>query len=181
MSPKKLVASLLIGAQLAVVTPSFAEPPVAAPVPTITVPAAPPPITGEKDSGAVISPMKKGQVAPYTGVLFSPTATASIIAQIAAIQDEVTVEVDHARADEQAKCKFQVAETTTHLTADKQVLQAQVDDQNKRIAALNESLKKSEASRPNLPLWVGLGTGGGLVVGVALSALTVYAIGKSTK
>lgn len=178
MNPKKLIASLLIGAQLAVAAPAFADPP---PAPTVVLPAPPQPAPGEKDVGAAISPMKKGQIAPFTGILLSPKATATIIAQLDSLQEQIKIEVDHARAEEKAKCDFQVAETKNKLETDKKILQAQVDDQGKQITILNDQLKKEEANRPNTPLWVGLGTGAGLIIGVGLSALTVYAIGHASK
>lgn len=173
MSPKKLLACLLIGAQLGVVTPAFADP--------VTLPDAPKPAPGEIDVGAAVSPMKKGQPAPFTGVLLSPKAVASVIAELHSVQDRVKLEVDHANAVAAAQCDFKVSETTTRLEADKKVIQAQADEQAKRIAALNDALKKEEDSRPNTPLWVGLGIGGGFVAGVAVSVLAVYAVNKASK
>ena len=178
MNPKKLIAFLLIGAQLSIAVPAFADTPVAS---TITVPTPPALQPGEIDVGAAISPMKKGQIAPFTGILLSPKATATIIAQLNSTQDLIKIEVDHARAEEQAKCEFRVSETVTHCEADKKILQAQVDEQNKRIGIVTDALKKEEANRPNTPLWVGLGTGLGFVLGVGLSALTVYAVGQASK
>lgn len=170
---KRIIASLLIAAQLAVVAPAFADPP--------TLPQPPPPVPGEVDVGAAISPMKKGQVAPFTGILLSPKATATIIAQLNTMQDQIKIEVDHARAEEKARCDFRVAETENRLETDKKILQAQVDEKTKTNALLTDQLKKAEESRPNLPLWVGLGTGVGLVVGVGVSALAVYATSHASK
>lgn len=170
---KRFIASLLIAGQLAAAAPAFADP--------INLPAPPPPVPGEVDVGAAISPMKKGQVAPFTGILLSPKATATIIAQLNSIQDQIKIEVDHARAEEVAKCQFRVDETTNRLETDKKILQAQVDDKSTQVNVLTEKLKQEEANRPNTPLWVGLGTGAGLIIGVGLSALTVYAIGHASK
>lgn len=179
MRPKQLLATLLIGAQMSMAVPAFAQDP--SPTVTVTLPQPPAPAPGEPDVGAAISPMKKGQIAPFTGILLSPKATATIIANLNALQEQIKIEVDHARAEEQAKCDFRVSETTTHLEADKKILQAQVDDRGKQITILTDQLKKEEANRPNTPLWVGLGTGAGLIIGVGLSALTVYAIGHASK
>ncbi len=179
MNPKKLIISLLIGAQLAVAAPVYAQDLV--PLGAITLPNAPRPQPGEPDVGAAISPMKKGQIAPFTGVLLSPKATATIIAQLNSMQEQIKIEVDHAKAESKARCEFQIAETKTHLEADKNVLQAKVDSRDKQINILNGVIKQQEENRPNTQLWVGVGAGVGLVLGVGLSALTVYAIGQSTK
>lgn len=177
---KKFIASLLIGAQFSIALPAFAQDPVPVKA-TITLPAVPAPVPGEKDVGAAISPMKKGQVAPFTGIELSAAATATIIAQLNSIQDQVKIEVDHARSEEQAKCTFNVSEVTTHLTADKKVLQAQVDDQTTQIAVLTAQLKKEEVATPSRTTWFMIGGTVGAVVGVGLSALTVYAIHQSSK
>ena len=131
--------------------------------------------------GAAISPMKKGQVAPFTGVLLSPKALATIVVQLNSLQEQINIEVDHAKAEAKARCDFSVAETTNRLETDKKVLQAQVDSRNQQVNILNDVIKKQEENRPNTPLWVGVGGVVGLVVGVGLSALTVYAVGQSAK
>lgn len=170
---KRFIASLLIAGQLAAAAPAFADP--------ITLPAPPPPVAGEVDVGAAISPMKKGQIAPFTGILLSPKATATIIAQLNSIQDQIKIEVDHARAEEAAKCQYKVDETTNRLETDKKILQAQVDDKGKQVNILTEKLKQEEANRPNTPLWVGLGAGAGVVVGIGISVLAVWATSHASK
>lgn len=173
MTPKKFIASLLIGAQLSIAVPAFADP--------VVLPQPPVPIPGEVDVGAALSPMKKGQIAPFTGVLLSPKATATIVAQLNSLQEQINIEVEHARAEERARCDFRVSEQETTCTADKKVLQAQVESRDKQLQILNEQLKKEQESRPNTTLWVGLGVGGGFLLGVALSALSVYAVNQSSK
>lgn len=175
---KRIFVSLLIATQLAVALPSFADPTTSA---TVTLPTPPPPAPGEPDVGAAISPMKKGQVAPFTGILLSPRATAVLITQINTMQDQIKVEVDHARAEEQARCDFRVNETTTKLETDKKILQAQLTDASKRVNILTAQLKTEEDNRPNMPLWAGLSAALGVVVGVGLSALTVFAMGAAAK
>lgn len=175
---KKFISVLLVGSQLTTVVPAYAEPP--APQP-IVLPDPPQPAPGEPDVGAAISPMKKGKIAPFTGILLSPKATATIIAQLNFLQEQIRIEVDHARAEEQARCDFRVSETTTHLNADKAVLQAQVDERGKRINVLTDQLKKEEAQRSSATFLAGAGAVGGLIVGIGLSALTVYAVGKASK
>lgn len=175
---KKLLAPLLILSHLTAVAPSWADP-VTLPS-TITLPEQAP-VKGEPDVGAAISPLKKGQVAPFSGVLLSPRATATIIAQINSVTDRIKLEVDHARAEAAAHCEYEVSELKTHAEADTKVLQAQLDERDKRLTILNEQLKQEESNRTNTPLWVGLGTGAGVVVGIATTVLAVYAVNRASK
>lgn len=176
---KKFIAPLLIGMQFVVAFPVYAQDP--RPAGTITLPDAPKPAPGEPDVGAAISPMKKGQVAPFTGILLSPKATATIIAQLNTLQEQIKIEVNHVRAEEKARCDFRVAEIKTTTDADRKVLQAQLDARNKEINVLNGVIKQHEENKPNTPLWVGLGTGLGFVVGAGLTVLTVYAVNQTPK
>ena len=65
-----------------------------------------PVVAGEPDVGAAVSPMKKGDKAPFSGVLLSPRAVATIIAQIHATTDQIKIEVDKAKAESKAQCDF---------------------------------------------------------------------------
>ena len=132
---------------------------------------------GEPDVGAAISPMKKGDRAPFTGVLLSPKAVATIVAQLDSLQEQIKIEVDRVTAENKARCDFNLAEQQTTCIADKKVLQAQLDARQKDIAVLDDQLKKEQASRANVPLWTGLGFAGGVVV----SVLTVFAESRASK
>jgi hypothetical protein len=147
----------------------------------LTLPPAPLPESGEIDVGPAISPMKKGQVAPFTGILLSPKAAATIIAQLNSMQMQINIEVDKARGEERAKCDYNINEEKAWCAADRKILQARINDQDRQMAIVNEALKESEKSRPNTTLWVGLGTGLGFVGGVAMTVLTVWAVNQSSK
>src|SRR6478609_1641740 len=178
MNLRKFTAFALITAQLSVVGPAFADPtppPQQITLPTVELQ------PGEPNVGAALSPMKRGQTAAFTGVLLSPRATAQLVVQLNSINDQIKIEVDHARAEEKAQCDFKVSETTTTLTADKKVLHANVDFQGRQIDILNDQLKKEEQSRPNTGLWTGLGVAGGFVVGVGITLLTVVVVGQASK
>ena len=133
--------------------------------------------SGEADVGAALSPMKKGDKAPFTGVLLSPKAVATLIAQMGTLQEQIKIEVDHAVAVNSAQCDFKTSEQKTTSDADKAILQAQLEARKKDIAALDDQLKKEQSSRSNVPLWTGLGAVGGIVVTV----LTVFAVSRATK
>ncbi len=164
---------MLVGVQLGIALPAFADP--------LTIPAGPPLVQGEKDPGAAISPMNKGQIAPFTGVLLSSKAVASVIAEIHANQEQIKIEVDRALGLAAAHCTYMVAETTNRLETDKKIIQAQVDEQAKENSVLAAQLKTAEANKPNMPVWVGLSIGGGFVVGVAATILVVYGVNQASK
>jgi hypothetical protein len=166
---KKLIASLLITMQLFAAAPALADPP--------TLPDPPAPVPGEVDVGAAISPMKKGQVAPFTGILLSPKAAATVIAELNNFEARVKVEVDHAVAVNQAQCDFKLSEQKTTADADKKVLNAQLEERNKRIDILNGIIKKQEEDRPNVMLWTGLGVAGGVIITLG----TVLVVGVAQK
>jgi hypothetical protein len=187
MNIKRFTASILLLLQLSSTTTAFAEPPKLQTGGDIVAAAA----RGEQvsramtlnepDIGAVISPLRKGQIAPYTGTLFSPRAAGSIITQIDAQKQQIIIEVQHAREVEQANCTFKLSEATTHYNADKKISDAKLEERNKRIVILSEQLKQEENNRTNTSLWVGLGAGGGFIVGVGITVLTIYAVNVASK
>lgn len=166
-----LVGVCIVG-QLTYPTRAAAQQP---PTVMTVLPQAPSPVPGEVDIGAAISPMKKGQVAPFTGVLLSPTATAQLIVQLETQPQLIKVQVDHQAALDKANCDFQLNEQKNTLETDKKILQAQVDADNKLVASLTDQVQKLEASRPNTALWFGLGAGAGVVVTVLLTLALAYA------
>lgn len=140
----------------------------------IALPAVPALTKNEPDVGEALSPMQRGQVAPFTGVLLSPKAVASIIAQTRTANDKLKLEVETARAEERAHCEFRLSETKTILEADKKILQAQIDEKTRRITILEETLKKNETSSTEVLGWSALSFG----LGVGLTILTTFAIGQ---
>jgi hypothetical protein len=168
MNIKKLTALTLLFLQLSSPAIAFADPP------KIT-------ISEESDIGAIISPLKKGQISPYTGTLFSPRAAASVITQIDSQSRQIIIEIEHTRKEEKAKCAFQLSEVTTLNDADKKISFAKLEEQNKRIIILTEQLKKEEKNHSNSSLWLGIGIGGGFVAGVGVTVLTVYAVNLASK
>jgi len=132
---------------------------------------------GEEDPGKALSPMRKGQKAPFTGVLLAPASVADIIVDTETIEERIHIEVTRAMQEEQAKCDKKVSDLDARLTADKKVLQASVDGRLREINILNVELKKSQSFIRNPVLWGGVG----FVVGVGLSAAGVYAITRASK
>ena len=164
---KKAISTLLIATMLATSLPAWADPPVTTtpPVATATAPTPPP----------VISPLQKGQAAPYTGVLLSPPAVAQIVAQQDTAKAAAALALQHQGEVDAAQQKYALDSAGTTCTADKTILQAQVTDGQKQNQILTQQLK-SATSGPGAPVWIGLGFAGGVVVTV----LTVFAVSKAT-
>lgn len=140
----------------------------------VTLPSPPAPLPNEPDVGAAISPMRKGQVAPFTGVLLSPTALATVLVELQSLDERLKIETDRIKAEEQAKCDYRVAAVTNKLTTERDIALVQVEARNKEISILNGIIKQQEEDKPNLPLWVGLSSGGGALLGIGFTLLTVY-------
>ncbi len=172
MMYRRIIAPILIATNLFISPMAFAQ---TAPTVTTTLPSAPEKLPGEPDVGAAISPLKKLQIAPFTGVLLSPEATAQLIVQITTFPQVIKIQVDHQAAVDKAQCDFSLAEQKNTLETDKKILQAQVDASNKIIPVLTEQVKKLEDSRPNTTLWFGLGAAAGVVVTVLLTLAIAYA------
>lgn len=130
-------------------------------------PVAPPP---------VIVPLQKAQPAPLTGVLLSPEAVAAIVSQKDSAAQERDLAVQHQAALDGANLKFQVGQLQTTCTADKRIMQAEVDDGKRQVTILNNQLKQGSFSL-SPTAWFGIGTG----TGVVLTVLAVFVVARATK
>jgi len=150
---KRFISSLLVISVLATAVPAFAD----------DTPIGPP----------VVAPLDKGAIAPFTGVLLSPPAIAQIIAERDSVAARIAAAVYHQSQVDDANRRFDIDSLMSTCTADKSILQAQVDDGKRQVVILNDQLKKS-TSGPPATLWIGLGA----VAGVALTVLTVFAVNQ---
>ncbi len=132
---------------------------------------------GERDPGMAISPMKRGQRAPFTGILLSPSAAADVIVEFETFEEKLHIEVMRAMAEEQAACDKKLKDAEARSTADKEVLQANLDSKKKEVEAYRVELKNINDSQPNPYLWAGLGIAGG----IAITLLSVFAVTQVTK
>lgn len=165
---KKFLASLLIGTMLSTSLPAFAE------VPKLVAPSL---VEGETDVGEALSPMKKGQKAPFTGVLLSPRAAAKITVELQNIDEKIKLAVDRIQAEDAIRCEAKVNETQIHADADKKVLQARLDASLKDNNVLIKRIEKEEKDRPNVWLWAT----GGAVGGVVTTVLIIVAVDAAKK
>lgn len=180
---KRWIAGTLISA-LSLPSIAFAEGGTSAPASTaspsasVSIVSPPSKASAEPDVGMTTAPLRKGDKAPFTGVLLSPSAAASIIADIKNHTAIVVMEVDKAKKEAVAQCEFDKKNMKAEHDADTKVMQAQIDDQKTTIARLNSDLKNAEAAMPSRTVWFGAGFVGGIV----LTVVTVYgvslAIGK---
>jgi len=132
---------------------------------------------GEKDPGLALSPMKKGQKAPFTGVLLSPSAVANVIVELKSIDERIQIEVAAAMQKQTAICEKSTSDLKTKQEADRKILQADLADKARVILAKEQEIKKLRDEQTNPWAWLGAGAAGG----ITLTVLTAFAISKATK
>lgn len=157
---KRFISVALVASMLATTVPAWSDPLTVVaqtPVPSIT-------------------PLQKAQPAPYTGVLLSPEAVAQVVAQKDTAAKALDLAIQHQIELDGAQLKLQVDEQNSTCTADKKVFQAQIDDGSKQIKILTDQLK-NQSSGPGVPVWIGIGAAGGIVVTLA----AVFAVSRATK
>lgn len=140
----------------------------------------PSPDPDPEDQIARISPMRKGYPAPFTGVLFSPRATATVITELESFDERMKIEIGKAVRDVDAKKQFEISEIESKCTTAKTVLQADIDAKSARIKQLNKDLLDAQAAAANAPsrlLWVGIGVFAGAVTAV----LITFAVNQASK
>lgn len=163
---KRVTSSTLI---IALLSPSvaWADDPK---IPSVTTP------TNESDPGAVISPLRKGDKAPFTGVELSPRAAASIMTDMNTFVDRLRIETDKVRQEDAAQRDYQLQQQRNASDADKKVMQAQLAARQKELDVATARLKESE-SRATPTFWTCLGAAGG----IGFTLLTIWTVTRVTK
>lgn len=131
----------------------------------------------EVDIGKVISPMKKGQIAPFTGLLISPATIASIITDIQLKDEEIQTEVQRAIKTLEIQHDYAFSLEKIRNESDNRLSLTRVQEQRKEIDRLDAALKKEKEDRPNPTVWATIG----VVAGVLISTLTASAVIYVTK
>ena len=126
---------------------------------------------------AVITPLKKGQIAPFTGVELSPLAAANIAADYDAFSERIKIEVEQAVGKEKAQSTFAINQLKITSESDKKILQAQFDAKTKQVQDLIDQLMIAEAKTDSTKYWCV----GGFAVGVVLTTVITYAVTRATK
>jgi len=130
----------------------------------------------EDQSAPVIVPLKMNELAPFDGVELSAESVATIITNFHLKDEELKLNIDKALADASAQSTFKLNELQSQLDLNKHVSDARIkslDDQNK---ALNIELKKAIDDQSNVPLLLGLGFAGGVVVSVLLTLALTHSL-----
>ena len=130
-------------------------------------------LADESVQPAVLTPLKKGQVAPYDGVELSPAAVADIIADKQTSAETCAAKIAKDVDTVKATCKRDTDTQKSNCDSDKKSMQIRMDSQAKQIEILTKDLQKSS----NVAWW----TAGGFVGGVLLTTATVFVIGLATK
>ena len=129
-------------------------------------------------SGIVaISPLKKGQPAPFSGVLFTPRAAASVATEINTFRDRLKIETNSAVASAEARKDFKYDEAAAACKADKSVLSTTITSERERSILLEKEIQRLKEEAPSKTMWLGAGVLGG----VTLTLLTVFAVSRVAK
>jgi len=167
---KKIISIITCLAFVAKIGTAHAE----VPVPETNFPSLPsidvPP--DEIDPGEAISPLKKNQKIPFTGLGISPRAILKINVWLKFNNERIEIEKNYVKEKMQAQCDYEVEKQKIVSKADIEVAQAKIESNLKQVELLQKQLKQEIESRPNVTLWTGLG----ILGGVGLTLLVVYAV-----
>lgn len=117
----------------------------------------------------IVTPLKKGDPAPFSGVLLTPEAVAKIVAESESCDKRVKAEADHAREVQKAIDEKTLADAKADAERDRKVFQAGIQSRDGQIKDLTTALSKSEQARSYTWLYAG----GGALAGIVLTIGTV--------
>ena len=139
------------------------------------LPPIPQPGKNEQPVGTAISPMKKGQTAPFTGLLLSPEAIAQIIVDIQTKEADIQIEVQRATDELNAEHEHDMTVARIRNESDNKLSQSRIDAQKKEIDRLDVELKKEKDDRPSPIVWTAIGVAAGVLVSTLTASAIVYA------
>lgn len=129
----------------------------------------------EKDLGAAISPLRKFQASPFTGVLLSPLAAITLLTDLKARDEELKIEIDKAKKEAEAKYAYEKTIIQNECKTDKDVLNARIESNVTQVKSLEKILKEEIESRPDPLIWGVIGLAIGVVTATATSSIVVAA------
>lgn len=130
------------------------------------------PVSGETPVGPAVSPIRKGQIAPFSGVLLSPEAVAKIVVDYNNQKEQTEIEAKKAREEQQAKDQLLIDNLEADLRHEKEVAKAQVESRNDQLKILNRRIEEMEKNKPNVTVVAGLSA----VAGAAVVILSIVAV-----
>lgn len=146
---------------------------------SVTLPPVPTPLNNELDVGAAISPMKKGQVAPFTGLLLSPAAVASIMSDLNEKDRLIRLEVSKAVAEVNAKNDHQIELIKSRNETDLKIKDLIIENQKSDLSRLDDQLKKERENKPDPFFWTMVGIGAGVAISTLTASIIIVVHNKS--
>lgn len=139
---------------------------------TTITPPPPTAIMTPADNAAVVSPLKQGQTAPFTGLLYSPAAAATVIAERNAVPAKIKIEVDAATSQVNAQCDFKVNGAKIASDADARVSKAILDAKDAQIKSVNDENAQLVKYNSHHAWWAA----GGFVAGAIVTTVIVFGV-----
>ena len=134
---------------------------------------------GEVSVGKAISILKKGQTAPFTGVLLSPEATADLISRLENYDDSCKLKIDKELQIQKAQSDLKYEQLKITSNTYKKNCEVKLSSRDDTINLLNKTLEKR--ADPKTEWWFIGGVAGGFVLGAAITIATVYATSNAFK
>jgi hypothetical protein len=166
---KKLIATTLIASMLTTTSAYSQEQPIELPQVDL--------VDGEVDPGSAVSPMKKLQKAPFSGVLLSPKLLAIVLAKLKSIDDRTKLAASEATEKANEVCRSEKSLSQIQNDTQVKILNARIADNERIMTMYEKSLEEERQSQTDPGVWIGLGAIGG----AAVTVLTVFAVAQSMK
>lgn len=131
-------------------------------------------------SDPVVHPMDTGDKAPFDGVLFNPTAVATVNVKYKTAEQETQIAVEKAVADCNAVKVREVNDLSATCGREKTEIDAKYSTCKGTLSEKekeNTALKKQIEESPRRDVWFGIGFSGGIL----FTLLTVFAVGQVAK
>jgi hypothetical protein len=126
------------------------------------------------NSIGTVTPMKKGDKAPFAGTLFDVHAAAKILTDIEHAKEQCMISQEEMLARQNAKHDLEVANEIAAREAAEQRLKEISALKDNQIEFLSTQLEATAPKRNLAGLWVSLGVLGGVLVTIAAG----YALGQ---
>ncbi len=124
-----------------------------------------------------ISPMLKGQKAPFNGILLNAPAVATIKVELDTAKEKCAIEITKQVSVCQANCDLKLAVSAAALEKEKAISSVLIKSRDQTIIDISKKLEDSEKSRPNPVVWAGVG----IVAGVVVTLASVLVVSLATK
>jgi len=117
--------------------------------------------------------VQKNQLAPFTGTLFDPDATARLLANHKFLKEEYELRLGFELEKQEKKFELDIEQLNISLKTQQEYYDSIIVTKNTEIEQLNKIIKKKPGT--NALLW---GIAGGFAVGVAATIGITYAVNK---